>query len=209
MDNQGNQQTEDIFEDVGSESVIKREINKEKYSSENLENSENPSNKPPWEVKPPKNFRGDKGIFVLIARLLIIIAIIIAIGFGVLYFWNKFENKDVVVENEILTEPADNTTSTPSIIIEEPKEKPLDTDSDGLTDTEERQLGTRIDSPDTDQDGLSDRLEVKIYFTNPLSADTDKDGISDKEEIEKGLNPDDPTPGAKLFDLKEEIKALK
>jgi len=202
MVNQENKQPEDIFEDVGPKPTINKK-NKEKYSIER--SPENPPNKPSRKVKPHKE---GKDIFILITRLLIILAIIIIIGFGVLYFWNKFENRDVVIESEILTEPTDNATSTPSIIIEKPKEKPLDTDGDGLTDVEEKQLRTNINNPDTDNDGLSDRLEVKIYFTNPLSADTDKDGISDGEEVKRGLDPNDPTPGAKLFDLEKEIKKL-
>jgi len=206
MNNQENKQPEDIFGDIGREPSNFKE---EKHSSENLENSENFSNKPPWEVKPPKNLRGGKGVFVLIARLLIIVAIIVTIGFLILYFWNRPENKGSLVEDEITTEPANNTTSTPLIIYEETKEKPLDTDADGLTDVEEKQLKTRIDNPDTDGDGLSDRMEVKVYFTNPLSADTDKDGILDGEEVKMGLDPDDPNPGAKLFNIEEEIKKLK
>ena len=195
-------QLEDIFGDIGPKPTINKK-NKEKYSIER--SPKNPSNKPSHKVKTHKE-GGD--IFILITRLLIILAIIIAISFVVLYFWNKFENKDVLLDNEILTESASNTTSTPLIVPKEIKEKPLDTDADGLTDVEEKQLKTKIDNPDTDQDGLSDRLEVKTYFTNPLSADTDKDGISDGEEVKRGLDPNDPTPGAKLFDLEKEIKKL-
>jgi len=196
-------QLEDIFGDIGPKPTINKK-NKEKYSIER--SPKNPSNKPSHKVKTHKE-GGD--IFILITRLLIILAIIIAISFVVLYFWNKFENEDILTENETLIELADNVTSTPSIIIEEPKEKPLDTDADGLTDVEEKQLKTNINNPDTDNDGLSDRLEVKVYFTNPLSADTDKDGISDGEEVRMGMDPDDPTPGAKLFDLEAEINRLK
>jgi len=203
MNNLNNQQPKDIFEDVGPKPTINKK-NKEKYSIER--SPKNPSNKPSHKVKTHKE-GGD--IFILITRLLIILAIIIAISFVVLYFWNKFENEDILTENETLIELADNVTSTPSIIIEEPKEKPLDTDADGLTDVEEKQLKTNINNPDTDNDGLSDRLEVKVYFTNPLSADTDKDGISDGEEVRMGMDPDDPTPGAKLFDLEAEINRLK
>ena len=195
-------QPEDIFEDIGPKPII----DKEKYSSESSENPQNPSNKLSGRVKPSK--KKTKDIPTLIARLLIILAIIIAVGFGALYFWNKFENRDILIENEILTKPISNVTSTPLILPKEIKEKFLDSDADGLTDVEEKQLKTNINNPDTDNDGLSDRVEVKVYFTNPLSVDTDKDGISDGEEVRRGLDPDDPTPGAKLFDLEKEIKAL-
>ncbi|WP_338449705.1 hypothetical protein R4Z09_26730 [Niallia oryzisoli] len=47
----------------------------------------------------------------------------------------------------------------------------LDSDGDGLTDCEERQIGTDAYNPDTDGDGISDYLEVKVYKTNPLKAE--------------------------------------
>lgn len=46
----------------------------------------------------------------------------------------------------------------------------LDTDGDGLTDVEERRLGTLVASPDTDRDGFSDGLEVR-QGTDPLVPD--------------------------------------
>ena len=45
---------------------------------------------------------------------------------------------------------------------------------------------------DTDGDGLSDAVEVKIWHTNPLLADSDGDGVSDAEEIAAGTDPLDP-----------------
>lgn len=59
----------------------------------------------------------------------------------------------------------------------------IDTDGDGLSDLEERKLGTNPFSVDSDCDGLSDYLEVKILETNPVSADTDKDGLNDFFEV--------------------------
>jgi len=87
-----------------------------------------------------------------------------------------------------------------------------DSDGDGLTDKQERRLGTdpySIDSdkdgiidgeelmgwktdplqPDSDGDGLSDYNEVKVYHTDPLKSDTDADGYSDGEEVNGGFNP--------------------
>jgi hypothetical protein len=46
-----------------------------------------------------------------------------------------------------------------------------DTDKDGLTDGEEKKLGTNATSRDTDGDGIADGLEVKLG-TNPLEIDT-------------------------------------
>ncbi|MFA5024365.1 MAG: hypothetical protein WC523_05380 [Patescibacteria group bacterium] len=76
------------------------------------------------------------------------------------------------------------TTSTMAEIISQ-----LDTDSDGLTDEEERLAGTNPKAIDTDSDDLSDYEEVKIYRTNPLIGDTDGDGYLDGAEVKSGYNP--------------------
>ncbi|MDO9399751.1 MAG: hypothetical protein Q7T79_03660 [bacterium] len=65
----------------------------------------------------------------------------------------------------------------------------VDSDQDGLIDEEERLLGTDPNSSDSDNDGLSDREEVKTYSTNPLNADTDSDGYQDGAEVKNGYNP--------------------
>ncbi|MBX5328705.1 MAG: hypothetical protein ACQXXE_05830 [Candidatus Bathyarchaeia archaeon] len=54
-----------------------------------------------------------------------------------------------------------------------------DYDNDGLTNLEEINLLTAMNLPDTDHDGLSDGVEVKVFRTDPLKADTDGDGVSD------------------------------
>ena len=59
-----------------------------------------------------------------------------------------------------------------------------DYDKDGLTNIEEKNLGTYMNDKDSDYDGLSDYDEVKIYHTDPLKADTDNDGLSDYEEVQ-------------------------
>jgi len=74
------------------------------------------------------------------------------------------------------------TSVTPAVSL-------IDSDSDGLTDSEEKTAGTNINVIDTDVDGLSDYEEVKIYKTNPLVADTDGDGYLDGVEVKGGYNP--------------------
>ena len=59
-----------------------------------------------------------------------------------------------------------------------------DYDRDGLTNIEEKNLGTYMNDKDSDYDGLSDYDEVKVYHTDPLKADTDNDGLSDYEEVQ-------------------------
>lgn len=68
----------------------------------------------------------------------------------------------------------------------------IDTDHDGLTDDQEKALGTDPNNPDTDGDGLSDGEEVNIYHTDPLNPDTDGDGYKDGVEVQNGYNPNGP-----------------
>jgi outer membrane protein OmpA-like peptidoglycan-associated protein len=60
-----------------------------------------------------------------------------------------------------------------------------DPDGDGLTNKEEKQLGTNPKVADTDGDGLTDGAEVKETHTNPLKADSDGDGLNDGDEVLK------------------------
>lgn len=73
----------------------------------------------------------------------------------------------------------------------------LDTDLDGIADSDERAAGTNPndptdqnagDGPDADKDGLSDKFEGRIG-TNPNVVDTDGDGFGDGIEVHAGTNP--------------------
>ena len=77
-------------------------------------------------------------------------------------------------------------------------EEITDTDGDGLTDGEERRLGTNVNSSDSDGDDLFDREEVRVYKTDPLNPDTDGDGYQDGDEVRDGYNPNG---SGKLFEL--------
>lgn len=74
----------------------------------------------------------------------------------------------------------------------------LDSDHDGLSDAEERVLGTDPFNPDTDGDGLTDYDEVKVFGTDPKNPDTDGDGYKDGDEVAHGYNPKGP---GKLLDF--------
>jgi hypothetical protein len=64
----------------------------------------------------------------------------------------------------------------------------VDSDGDGLSDTEEELIGTDPHRADTDSDGLADGDE-SIHGSNPLSFDSDNDGVSDGFEAANGLDP--------------------
>ena len=65
----------------------------------------------------------------------------------------------------------------------------LDTDNDGLDDDVELGLGTDPLNEDTDDDGLLDGYEVNVLGSSPLLHDTDWDGLDDDEEDVLGTNP--------------------
>lgn len=75
-----------------------------------------------------------------------------------------------------------------------------DEDQDGLLLFEEIRLGTNPRDSDTDDDGLTDWVEVKQYGTNPIARDSDGDGLTDGEEVNQGCtsptNPDTDGDGA-------------
>ena len=56
----------------------------------------------------------------------------------------------------------------------------------------EQQEMIRLQSIDTDQDGLSDYEEIFFYNTSAYIPDTDSDGVTDREEINKNEDPNCP-----------------
>jgi len=65
----------------------------------------------------------------------------------------------------------------------------VDSDGDGLFDSEEADLGTDPANTDSDTDGLSDGDEVNTYSTDPLVADSDGDTYIDSYEIMEDTDP--------------------
>ncbi len=137
-----------------------------------------------WSTKRPR--RGLKVMLSVIGALLVT-------GAAVYYFFFKAPAVPAQPATNLSTNSTTNTTPTtqqnpttdqnanqaPSI----PTNALIDTDGDGLTDVEEKALGTDPTKKDTDGDGISDYDEVKVYHTNPLLADSDNDGLSDHDEI--------------------------
>lgn len=73
----------------------------------------------------------------------------------------------------------------------------IDTDRDGLSDTEEASLGTNPTNKDSDGDGIEDGTEVRLGRDPRVdegadNTDTDGDGIPDVDEVNIGLDPNNP-----------------
>lgn len=65
-----------------------------------------------------------------------------------------------------------------------------DTDKDGISDRDEINIYyTDPFLPDTDGDNLTDGEEIKIHKTNPLSSDTDNDTFWDNVELTLKMDP--------------------
>lgn len=69
-------------------------------------------------------------------------------------------------------------------------EEAIDSDGDGLTDTEEADLGTDPSMSDSDGDTLNDGDEVELG-TDPAATDSDGDGYEDADEVTEGSDPTD------------------
>lgn len=71
-----------------------------------------------------------------------------------------------------------------------------DADGDGLKDRDEVAAGTKVDNPDTDDDGLPDGVEVLELLgripSDPTKVDTDGDGFTDWEEWTQKTSSTDP-----------------
>jgi hypothetical protein len=153
-----------------------------------------------------------------IISIIVILAVIAGAGFAAYWGYTYFSGlkkaspttqqpevetqQPTTITNTAVTAPATTTsaTTTPAIVTPVETESAPDSDGDGLTDAEEKALGTNPLKADTDDDGLTDWAEVKIYHTDPLNPDTDGDGYKDGSEVIKGYDPLKPG-NARLFEV--------
>lgn len=175
---------------------------------------------PPSVAKMPKRSGGGAKKIIIIV-LVVVLVIIIGIA-AYMIINTILQNRSaaglqeqgtvVVPEEENVGQPTtsaeteettqENNQETGQPITEQPTEQPttetgleelnLDSDNDGLTDNDERVLGTNPNQSDSDADGLLDGEEINFYKTNPLNSDSDGDTYLDGDEVKAGYNPNGP-----------------
>jgi len=148
--------------------------------------------------------KAEKSFFSPVKKFFMILLVAVVgvgiVGGGGYALWRSFSAQQSATTNQTeITTPAVSgnettepiNTNTPAVTNTEGVNTVpgLDSDGDGLTDAEEKALGTNPNNPDTDGDGLTDREEVKVYKTDPLKSDTDGDGYLDGAEVKAGYNP--------------------
>ena len=97
--------------------------------------------------------------------------------------WNHWEI--IVHGSEIdLDSDGDGITDSNETLVYFTDPNNPDTDSDGLSDYEEIfTFGTNATDADTDDDFLLDGVEINVNYTDPFNNDTDSDGLSDGLEV--------------------------
>lgn len=156
-------------------------------------------------------------IITIIIIILVVIGVVIAAVWGFSYISGGLKtpivNTPVVPQTPVVT-PAVVTPITPVVVTStEPSQMEIteanrDSDGDGLTDAEEKTLGTDSNKADTDGDGLTDWAEVKIYKTDPLNPDTDGDGYKDGAEVINNYDPLKPG-NARLYNVPSVTSTVK
>ena len=85
----------------------------------------------------------------------------------------------------------------------------IDSDNDGLTNIEEINYSSNPLMADSDEDGLNDYNEIKIYLTDATLEDSDGDGLNDGDESILGFNPNLPdTDGNGIIDSEEYVEQV-
>ena len=128
-----------------------------------------------------------------ISLKIIVIIVCILVVAGLMYL---FIVRPILDRNNALytVTPASDTKETSTVsttrdVQSVPVWYTTDKDGDGISDEEEKKLGTNEWEPDTDSDGISDRTEIEKLGTDPTNPDTDGDGYWDGEELINGYNP--------------------
>lgn len=131
--------------------------------------------------------QGKLKLFFIVAFVVLVLGLLMV---GSWYGWKKWQEKGTVEKQEENINVATTTVTNNQANEDRLKEKfKDDQDGDGIKNEQEEQLGLKKNDFDTDQDGLSDWVEVNITKTDPKKQDTDSDGYTDGEEIFNDYNP--------------------
>ncbi|MDP3245196.1 MAG: hypothetical protein Q8M83_06100 [bacterium] len=157
---------------------------------------------PPVDVKPPII---SSPIIIWVIGIVAALIVLVGGGYGLAKFLQKAQlpsapetstetSTEVPLIGESLEEnlaPAETPSETPveTVAPEQVAPVAMDTDGDGLLDSEETQWSTDSNNPDTDADGLLDGEEINTYGTDPKNPDTDGDTFLDGQEVRNGFNP--------------------
>lgn len=134
--------------------------------------------------------QGFKKILIIAVAVVIFAGIL---GFGGYWVYNNvLKSKPLSPNLNINTPPPEEAQQVETPAPETVAPVPVDSDNDGLVDSEEVRLGTDALNPDTDGDRLFDGEEANVYLTDPLNKDTDGDGFEDGSEVQKGYDPKGP-----------------
>ena len=131
-------------------------------------------------------------------------------GAATLLLQEDLQQPAVTLASRLLAEAVDIGAAGPDTVYGAGKlQLPLiDSDSDGLNNVAEIQLGTNALNPDTDTDGLTDFEEAQTYATDPLAWDSDGDTLSDGDEVNLySTNPLDTDSDGDLVDDDAEVLA--
>ena len=118
-------------------------------------------------------------------KLLIVLVVLIILGIVGFFAWRWWNGRFTEGPNNTGTTDTVSTTQ-PEVIIDP---YPNDKDRDGISNEDEKKLGTSEIEFDTDGDSISDLDEINVWHTSPTSTDTDGDGFSDGWEVIQGYDP--------------------
>lgn len=138
----------------------------------------------------PERPPGDGGRLKIIIIIVAVLAIVVG---AFLISWRILSSRTQVVPKVEEVQEAEEDGEVIKVEeAEEVQEAEIDTDKDGLIDSQEAELGTNQEGADTDGDLLFDLEEIEVYGTNPLNSDTDNDGYMDGNEVKAGYDPNGP-----------------
>lgn len=145
--------------------------------------------KPPVATKPALKKKSSSTKALLIAGAIVLLAL----GIGG-YLLVRSVQKQTPKETET-SQPVSQTTTTETPTSEAPTETPT-------PETQSPFPKAATPGVDTDSDGLTDTEENLVYGTNPQLPDTDGDGFLDGNEVFHGYDPNSTVVGATLLNSK-------